>query len=166
MVYFCFHSFQCLLFNFFKFLPWPIDYLEECCLLSKCLKIFLLFFCYLSMGFSGQQYWSGVPLPSPSFRLDLSKLTLTCLPAISGYWSGSLCLLLYIVSPCRQRLTRNPQVPSVRVGGWGSVPGKSRWGGFPCWDPRLWRSDSLWSWYTSHCGTNTGSPQTGFFQHD
>ena len=105
-----------------------------------------------SMGFSGQQYWSGVPLPSPCFRLDLSKLTLTCLPAISGYWSGSLCLLLYIVSPCRQRLTRNPQVPSVRVGGWGSVPGKSRWGGFPCWDPRLWRSDSLWSWYTSHCG--------------
>lgn len=43
-----------------------------------------------------------------SFRLDLSKLT--CLPAISGYWSGSLCLL------CRQRLTQNPQVPSVWVG--------------------------------------------------
>lgn len=56
MVYFCFHSFQCLLFNFFKFLPWPIDYLEECCLLSKCLKIFLLFFCYLKekLDSSGQ----------------------------------------------------------------------------------------------------------------
>ena len=26
-----------------------------------------------SMGFSRQEYWSGVPLPSPVLRIDLTK---------------------------------------------------------------------------------------------
>ena len=28
-----------------------------------------------SMGFSRQEYWSGVPLPSPSFALDFLVVT-------------------------------------------------------------------------------------------
>ena len=30
----------------------------------------------LSMGFSKQEYWSGVPLPSPVLTLELEKLRL------------------------------------------------------------------------------------------
>ena len=36
----------------------------------------------LSMGFSRQEYWSGVPLPSPKGKLELSKCLITWAPHI------------------------------------------------------------------------------------
>ena len=39
----------------------------------------------LSMGFSRQEYWSGVPLPSPSFHLLIPKFQSIPLPSSSTY---------------------------------------------------------------------------------
>ena len=38
-----------------------------------------------SMGFSRQEYWSGVPLPSPDYG-STSPYTLTLLDALAGRW--------------------------------------------------------------------------------
>ena len=38
-----------------------------------------------SMGFSRQEYWSGVPLPSPDYE-STSPYTLTLLDALAGRW--------------------------------------------------------------------------------
>ena len=40
-----------------------------------------------SMGFSRQEYWSGVPLPSPEAVLDDVKGLLWFLPVLNGYLS-------------------------------------------------------------------------------
>ena len=37
-----------------------------------------------SMGFSGQQYWSGVPLPSPSPTIAMCKCVINLLLNVSG----------------------------------------------------------------------------------
>ena len=62
-----------------------------------------------SMGFSRQEYWSGVPLPSPSAVLSLTILIYLCLAVLGLHccaWAFSSCgkqgLLVLVVeaSPC------------------------------------------------------------------
>ena len=36
----------------------------------------------LSMGFSRQEYWSGVPLPSPNIHFRLTKFTLLAISSV------------------------------------------------------------------------------------
>ena len=58
-----------------------------------------------SMGFSKQEYWSGVPLPSPIQRLGTTKVSLWCW----GCWDFSrLQCLLSIISPWINKLRRFP----------------------------------------------------------
>ena len=54
-----------------------------------------------SMGFSGQQYWSGVPLPSP-VNIILNGKRLKAFPLKSGIRQGA-----HIASPIQQS-TRSP----------------------------------------------------------
>ena len=64
-----------------------------------------------SMGFSRQEYWSGVPLPSPSTNLDIPKRMKTCATQnlYTNVHSIAVCLcnpknrkeiLKYVVSYC------------------------------------------------------------------
>ena len=48
------------------------------------------------MGFSRQEYWSGVPLPSPEPILDLSKclIALLSLLSLEAYPSYLICIIL------------------------------------------------------------------------
>lgn len=46
VVYFNYHSVQCIFYFPLRCLLWPVDYLEVRCLVSKCLEIFLWSFCY------------------------------------------------------------------------------------------------------------------------
>ena len=46
-----------------------------------------------SMGFSRQEYWSGVPLPSPSFLVGTIYSLSLCIIPISGYHLHSFPLL-------------------------------------------------------------------------
>ena len=71
----------------------------------------------LSMGFSRQEYWSGVPLPSPKLKLFMMKLLGLCW-WLSGResacqfrrhrfdsWSGKIAHVTVQISPVSQPLT-------------------------------------------------------------
>ena len=48
-----------------------------------------------SMGFSRQEYWSGVPLPSPSYDLDLPKPAVIWI-YLNQLWSRSKPAVIWI----------------------------------------------------------------------
>ena len=64
----------------------------------------------LSMGFSRQEYWSGVPLPSPGDLLDIARLQFTSVDSWRSQWKlmcvswysffSSFDVLIYGYSPC------------------------------------------------------------------
>ena len=96
---FCFGSIS--LFFLELFLHWsPVAYWAPTDLGSSSFSVLSFCLFILFMGFSRQEYWSGLPFPSP---VDiLSELsTLTCL-----WWPYTACLIVSLVrqgcGPCDQ----------------------------------------------------------------
>ena len=54
-----------------------------------------------AMGFSRQEYWSGVPLPSPTYLLGQLKWFILCLVFLKRLWVlGLPCLSISVFVPC------------------------------------------------------------------
>ena len=54
----------------------------------------------LSMGFSRQEYWSGVPLPSPVMVLRSHQKCLQTLAGVQSFLARCACFLLTEYCPC------------------------------------------------------------------
>ena len=65
-----------------------------------------------SMGFSRQEYWSGVPLPSPSPTLESDKAE-KLIPTKSCTSGRHACLVLLFVSPVETSWLELPVLPFV-----------------------------------------------------
>ena len=99
-----------------------------------------------SMGFSRQEYWSGVPLPSPNLHLSGSLIRLTPLLVLlhctsSHPWASCQRTLLRLLSPCGVLLLKVSVPLNGQARAWipkpaprnhaGAVPGSQRRGPYP-----------------------------------
>ena len=87
----------------------------------------------LSMGFSRQEYWSGVPLPSPEgvarqcivpeFNSKSLHPARRCLLALSGFPSGSEVKNLPAVDPWEKEAATHSNSPAWEIP-WTEEPGE------------------------------------------